>query len=80
MIAHRKNGGYVSLPERVALNQAHYSDSKIPFKAAPCDGCGNPTGKPSVMVVLRGDLYGLHTTGTGDPVVSSYSYTRNKRS
>ena len=76
MIAHKKNGGYVILPERVATNQKHYSESRTPFKATPCDVAGRPTGKESVMVVLRGDLYGLNTTGTGDPVVTRHSYRR----
>ena len=75
MIAHKKNGGYVILPERVAANQAHYSESRMPFKATPCDNRGNPTGT-GIMVVLRGDLYGLNTTGTGDPVVTRHSYRR----
>lgn len=76
MIAHKKNGGFVILPTRVADNQQHYSETRQPFMALPCDNTGRSLGKPGIMVVLRGDLYGLSTTGTGDPVVTSYRYRR----
>ena len=77
MIAHRKTGGYVILPEIVARNQAHFSERKKPFKAHRCDQSGKPIDeKYPQMYVLRGDLYGLGTTVTGDPVVTTHSYRR----
>lgn len=84
VIAHLKTGKKcVILPDIVANDQKHWDATRKPFFAILCD----ITGKPLEMrrgrhqgrtVVLRGDLYGLHTTGTGDPVVSVFSYGKGK--
>lgn len=52
----------VTVPDQVAEDQRGY------------DGMTFPAIKPNglkIRVRLRGDLYGLHTPGTGDMVVTS---------
>ncbi len=78
-IARRKNGGFALVPERVSADQKHWDTCRKPFSAVPCDALGKPIpGAKAVMMVLRGDLYGLHTTGTGDMVVAQHRYERKK--
>ena len=54
----------VILPDAVATDQRSW-DGRT-FMARRLDGRGR-----WVRVRLRGDLYGLHTPGTGDPVVTA---------
>lgn len=56
------NGEIVVVPDQVAYTQKAFD--QMPFPARKRDGS-------VVRVVLRGDLYGLHTTGTGDMVVTA---------
>lgn len=78
-IAHRKTGGFCLVPDHVAANQKFWDESRKRFMAVPCDCRGIPLpNKRKLAVVLRGDLYGLHTTGTGSMVVSSAQYRKEK--
>lgn len=70
-IAARAKTGFALIPAQVADSQRSYSDSRRPFVAIPCDTCGRPTGAKPFRAVLRGDLYGLYTTGTGDMIISN---------
>lgn len=74
-VAHAVKGGYFLIPDRVATNQKFYSDTKRPFSAKRCDSTGVVIGG-SRTVILRGDLYGLDTPGTGDMVVSTWGYRK----
>lgn len=51
---------HVTLPDEVAEDQKYYDGMEITV----IDHMGD-----EVPAILRGDLYGLHTPGTGDPVV-----------
>lgn len=77
-IAHRKNGGYVLVPDYVSANQKHFDETRKPFRCQQCDSTGTPIEGPSKPYVLRGDLYGLHTTGTGTMVVSMIRQQKEK--
>ncbi|MFA7585043.1 MAG: hypothetical protein WCY11_02445 [Novosphingobium sp.] len=58
LAAHHTNGEIVTVPDQVAADQRGFDGRSFPLS----DGR---------RVYLRGDLYGLHTSGTGDMVVSS---------
>ena len=70
-IAHRAGGGFALVPERVANNQEEFSKSGKSFLAVPCYITGRRDGRKAFRAVLRGDLYGLGTTGVGDMVISN---------
>lgn len=70
VIAHRVRGMMAMVPDTVVNDQKCWDESRKSFPAIPCDPLGRPCGAP-FRAVLRGDLYGLHTTGTGDMVVSN---------
>lgn len=70
VVAHRANGGFALIPDSVVNDQNGWDASRKSFPAIPCDSTARATG-PSFRAVLRGDLYGLHTAGTGDCTVSS---------
>ena len=79
-VAHRKNGGYVLVPDHVAENQKHWDETRKRFTGRPCDSAGVLIpGARAVACVLRGDLYGLHTTGTGDMVVVQHRYEKKEK-
>lgn len=69
-VSHRTKGGFALIPDVVVNDQRGWDASRRSFPAIPCDACGRVIGA-SFRAVLRGDLYGLHTTGTGDCVVSN---------
>jgi len=52
----------VTIPDEIADDQRHHDEKATAFPAL------NRRGK-QIMVRLDGDAYGLHTPGTGDPVV-----------
>ena len=52
----------VTVPDQVADDQKSYDGVAFPARRGD---------NATVRVVLRGDLYGLHTGGTGDMVVTS---------
>ena len=54
------SGMVVTIPDQVADNQRHYDGRSFPVI--------KPNGSKG-RAVLRGDLYGLHTSGTGDALV-----------
>lgn len=58
-LAHTTTGKLVTLPDHVAENQIGYDGQEIVV---------NQSGKKR-KAILRGDLYGLDTPGTGDPIV-----------
>ena len=62
--AHTTGNGTVIVPDEVANDQEAY-DGKT-FPALKLHNCGEPT---KCRARLRGELYGLHTSGTGDMVV-----------
>ena len=70
VIAHRAEGGFAMIPDVVINDQKGWDASRKSFPAIPCDSIGRAIG-PSFRAVLRGDLYGLHTSGTGDCTVSN---------
>lgn len=70
-IATRAKTGFALIPANVATLQKTFADSRASFKAIPCDTCGRPTGAKPFRAILRGDLYGLDTTGTGEMVISN---------
>lgn len=55
------SGVTVYLPDQVAAEQRKYDQRSFPALT--------PAGK-RIRVILRGDLYGLWTAGTGDAVVA----------
>ena len=65
VIAHRGNGGFAIIPDAVINDQKGWSASRKSFQALPCTSTGKIIGK-GFSAILRGDLYGLHTSGTGD--------------
>lgn len=52
----------VTIPDQVAADQRHYDGQTFPALTA---------SGTRVRVRLRGELYGLGTSGTGDPVVTA---------
>lgn len=58
--AHTMSGQIVTIPDQVAADQHEY-DGKT-FPVIRDDG-------RKARAMLMGDEYGLHTTGTGEPVV-----------
>lgn len=60
-LAHTVRGGRVTIPDQFARNQRDYDGKTFPVRRL--DGS-------AVRATLRGDLYGLHTPGIGDPIVS----------
>lgn len=64
----------VIIPDMVATHQKDF-DGKTFFALKPADGTyhyGSPyliNGCYRIRVKLRGDWYGLHTSGTGDMIV-----------
>ena len=64
VIAHRANG-FAIIPDAVVLDQKGWDASRKSFKAIPCTSTGKVIAK-GFRAILRGDLYGLHTAGTGD--------------
>jgi hypothetical protein len=58
--AHTTAGAVVRLPDQIAVDQASYDGQSIPVRTM--DGV-------DATAILRGDLYGLGTPGTGDPIV-----------
>lgn len=58
------NAAIVTIPDEVFDNQRVCDLNGTAFPARRADGS-------QVMVRLNGEAYGLHTTGTGDPVVTS---------
>ena len=58
------NGDVVTIPDAVAEDQREWDASGKSFAAIRRDGS-------KVRVRLDGGAYGLHTAGTGDPVVKS---------
>jgi len=59
--AHTVKGGIVTIPDQVARAQRDYDGESFPVLRR--DGS-------KARATLRGDLYGLGTSGTGDPVVA----------
>lgn len=59
--AHTASGGIVTIPDQVAEAQREYDGKTFPVIRR--DGS-------KARATLRGDLYGLHTSGTGDPTVA----------
>lgn len=60
--AHTATGNtYVFIPDQVAENQRGFDGKSFPVLRR--DGS-------KARATLRGDLYGLGTSGTGDPVVA----------
>ena len=70
-LAHRANGAFALIPNAVADDQKGFDASRKSFLPIPADNCGRPTGAKPFRAILRGDLYGLHTTGTGDLTISN---------
>ena len=70
VVAHRAKGGFALIPDAVVNDQPGWNASRKTFPAIPCDGCGRPIGS-GFRAVLRGDLYGLGTPGTGDCTISN---------
>lgn len=60
------SGRVVHIPDQVAADQHAYDRKSFPVRQV------TKVGVPMGRAVLRGDLYGLGTHGTGDPVVSIY--------
>lgn len=56
------NGALVKIPYQVFADQKAFDGETFPVLRASND-------KPA-RAKLRGDLYGLHTAGTGEPIVS----------
>jgi len=56
------SGVLVKIPSQVFADQKGYDGQTFPVLRASND-------KPA-RAMLRGDLYGLHTAGTGDPIVA----------
>ena len=67
VIAHRANG-FAVIPDAVINDQRGWSASRKSFRALPCTSTGKIIGK-GFSAILRGDLYGLGTSGTGDPEI-----------
>lgn len=61
-LAHTVNGKTVMLPDMVAGDQKAFDGKRFTGRCS--------AGIVPIRMTLRGDLYGLHSTGTGDPVVS----------
>ena len=61
-LARTVSGAAVYIPDAVAVDQKHYDGQTFPAL--------RPNGQ-RVRVKLRGDLYGLWTSGTGDAIVST---------
>ena len=59
-VANTVSGDYVFIPDIVAGNQRVYDGKTFPIMRK------NGTKARAMLV---GDKYGLHTSGTGDPVV-----------
>jgi len=57
----------VAIPNEVAADQHAFDGRTFPALARPRHS--NATWR-KVRATLRGDLYGLHTAGTGDAIVS----------
>lgn len=77
-VAHRVRGGYALIPEIVAANQKAWDKQRKTFVAIPCDATGKPNGKQKFRAVVRGDLFGLYSTGTGCIVISSPNAKRDE--
>ena len=56
------SGAIVTIPDQVASAQVAFDISGISFTVLRRDGS-------KAKAILAGDEYGLHSTGTGDPVV-----------
>ncbi len=67
-VAHTKTGRCVLIPDEVAGDQKYYDDRCVVFPVVYCDNAGRSTGRKA-RAQLDGDAYGLHTSGTGDPIV-----------
>jgi hypothetical protein len=63
--AHTVTGGRVVVPDEVALDQEAFDGATFPVLRLHINGVPR-----KCRARLRGDLYGLHTPGTGDMVVS----------
>ena len=61
---------HVAIPNEVAADQKAFDGRTFPAIMLPRYGHCNPKEPRKVRARLRGDLYGLHTAGTGDMVVS----------
>ena len=71
-MARRAGGGFALIPNHVAAAQVWHDENKITFGAHPCDSTGRQIpGEAPFRAILRGDLYGLHTTGTGDITIAN---------
>ena len=67
------SGAYhVAIPNEVAANQKAFDGKSFPALILPRNGHCNPSTPRRAKARLRGDLYGLHTAGTGDMVVSIF--------
>lgn len=63
-----KHAAPVQVPDQVAADQKAFDGKSFPVM----DNRGR-----MVRAYLRGDLYGLHTTGTGEMVVTSRPLRQN---
>ena len=70
VVAHRAKGGFALIPDVVVNDQNGWDNKGKSFPAIPCDSTGRAIG-PSIRARLRGELYGLYTTGTGDVTISN---------
>ncbi|NBW19647.1 MAG: hypothetical protein EBR82_67905 [Caulobacteraceae bacterium] len=62
-VARTPSGVIVVIPDQVEADQHAFDSLSLAFPALRLNG-------QRVRVKLRGDLYGLWTPGTGDPVVT----------
>lgn len=60
----------VAVPDEVAADQKAFDGRTFPALATPRFGNYGHGAWRKVRATLRGDLYGLNTSGTGDMVVS----------
>jgi len=56
------SGNMVTIPDQVAYSQKEYDANKTSFPVIRKDGS-------KARAILRGEEYGLWTTGTGDAIV-----------
>lgn len=64
--------GLVIVPDQVADDQRAYDGLAFPaLRHTARPGLRDPRAGSKLRARLRGDLYGLHTTGTGDMRVVS---------
>ena len=70
-VAHYGDGSVI-VPDQVAESQRDYDGVAFPaIRLTALPGVRDPRAGAKVRVRLRGDLYGLHTPGTGDMRVVS---------